>query len=92
MRTDRCVQKPDSTIKMEAEGAGYLGNSGATVTPNGFDPLGVKHRLLLVQALVHVAHVPLLGLQHARQVHLKNEGFRITPSRNQKHKNVEASS
>lgn len=40
----------------------YLGNSRAAVAAHRLDPFGVKHRLLLVKALVHVAHIAFLCL------------------------------
>ena len=56
----------------------YLGNSRAAVTAHCFDPFGVKHRLLLVKVLIHIAHVALLCLKHAGQVHLGAQTHRNT--------------
>lgn len=48
----------------------YLGNSRAAVTAHCLNPFGVKNRLLLVKALIHVAYIALLCLQHAGQIDL----------------------
>ena len=48
----------------------YLGNSRAAIAAHSLNPFGVKHRLLLVKVLIHIAHVALLCLKHAGQVHL----------------------
>lgn len=50
----------------------YLGNSRAAVAAHRLNPFGIKHGLLLVKALIHVAHVTLLCLQNAGQVHLRH--------------------
>ena len=50
----------------------YLGHCSAVVSAYGLDTLGVIHGLLLVRGLVHEAHISLLCLQHARQVHLQH--------------------
>ena len=49
---------------------GYLGNSRAAVSANRLDSLGVEHGVFLVQALIHVAHIALLGLENAGEVNL----------------------
>lgn len=48
----------------------YLGNSRAAVTTDCLNSFGIKHRLLLVKALIHVAYIALLCLQHAGQIDL----------------------
>lgn len=46
-----------------------LSDHGTAVPPHNLDPLGVKGGRFLVGALVHVAHVALLGDEHAGVVH-----------------------
>lgn len=48
----------------------YLGNSRAAVTTHCLNSFGIKHRLLLVKAFIHVAYIAFLCLQHAGQIDL----------------------
>ena len=53
----------------------HLGNHRAGVAAHSLDALGVEGGLRLAGGLVHEPHVPLLGGQHARLVHLQPAGI-----------------
>lgn len=50
----------------------YLRNSRAGVSAHCLNAFGIKHRLGLLQGLIHVSHVALLSLQDAGQVDLNS--------------------
>ena len=52
----------------------HFGNNRAGVSADCFNALRIKGRLLLRRALIHEAHIPLLGSQNTRMIHLHNFG------------------
>ena len=49
----------------------HFGDYRTGVAPDCFNTLGVKCRVCLAGTLIHEAHVPLLGSQNARLIHLQ---------------------
>lgn len=41
-----------------------------TISPDGFDPFGIKHRLSFVRGFILESHVTLLRQKHTREVDL----------------------
>ena len=53
----------------------HFGDYRTGVAPDCFNTLGVKCRVCLAGTLIHESHVPLLGSQHARLIHLQESRF-----------------